>query len=148
MPVLRCRSCGTLNNYRGAREGKVARCGACRTALDESGKPQGVREEELARTVEGSPVPVVALVWDPADPRCREAASRLESLSVRRLGGLVALTVDVEVHPEFPERRSIGAVPAFLLFRGNAEAGRQAGVPAEDELERWVLGAGDPVAVH
>lgn len=148
MHVLRCRSCGTLNNYPGARPGKIARCGSCRGALDESGKPQGVREEELARTVEGCPVPVVALVWDPADPRCREAARQLESVATRHVGGLIALTVDVEVHPAFPGQRAIESVPSFLLFRASAESSRQAGAPGEKELERWVLGDADPVAVH
>lgn len=148
MNVLRCRSCGSLNNYPGARPGKIARCGSCRGTLDESGKPQGVREEELARTVEGSPVPVIALVWDPTDPRCREAARQLESLSTRRAGGLIALTVDVEVHPDFPGRRAIETVPSFLLFRGNVETGRQTGAPGEEALERWALKHGDPAAVH
>ena len=140
-PVIRCRGCGTLNNYGGARPGKIARCGGCRAALDVSGKPQGVREDELDRAVEGSPAPVVVLVADPADPTCRLAQAALERFAVRRLGTLVALTVDVEVHPRFPHEHSIDAVPTFLLYRSREEAGRLAGVVSEEELEAWVIGS-------
>lgn len=148
MTVVRCRGCGGLNNYGGVRAGKVARCGVCRVALDVSGKAQGVREEELDRAIEGSPVPVVLLVWDPADPTCRSAAAALERVSVQHLGSLLALTLDVEVHPDFARARSVDAVPAFLLFRGQAEAGRLGGVLAEDALARWVLDGLAPATVH
>ena len=149
MAVVRCRSCGGLNNYGGVRPGKVARCGVCRGPLDVSGKAQGVREDELARVVEGSPVPVVVLVWDPADPTCRSAAAALERVSTTHLGELVALTVDIEVHPDFPRTRSVGAVPGFLLFRGQSEAGRFSGVLTDEALSRWVLaGEAPPATVH
>lgn len=149
MGVVRCRSCGGLNNYGGVRPGKVARCGVCRGQLDVSGKAQGVREDELARVVEGSPVPVVVLVWDPADPACRNAAAALERVSTGRLGEVLALTVDVEIHPDFPRSRSVPAVPGFLLFKGNEEAGRFSGVLTEDALTRWVFAGEAPLAtVH
>jgi thioredoxin 2 len=145
--VVRCRGCGALNNYGGARAGKVARCGTCRGALDVSGKPQGVREDELHRAVEGSPVPVVVLVCDPADPAGRIAAGVLERVATRHLGELVALTVDVEVHPRFAGEHAIDALPAFLLYRKQEEAARLGAiaVASADELERWVL---SPPTVH
>jgi thioredoxin-like negative regulator of GroEL len=148
MAVVRCRGCGGLNNYAGVRPGKVARCGVCRVALEVSGKSQGVRAEELDRTVEGSPVPVIALVWDPADPTCRTAAAALERVSVQNLGSFVALTVDVEVHPGFAPARSVEALPTFLLFRGQQEVGRTSGVLAEDTIARWVLDGLAPATVH
>ena len=146
--VLRCRGCGGLNNYGGIRAGKVARCGLCRVALDVSGKLQGIREEELARTVEGSPVPVVLLVWDPADPVCRTVAAALERISARNLGAMVAVAVDVEVHPEFPRSQRIETLPTFVLYRAQAEAGRFAGVLEETPLARWILAGEPPVTVH
>lgn len=146
--VLRCRGCGGLNNYGGVRAGKVARCGVCRVALDVSGKLQGVREEELDRAVEGAPVPVVLLVWDPADPVCRTAAAVLERIAVKNLGGFLALTVDVEVHPGFPRSRKIDGVPMFVLFREQAESGRFGGVLDEAALSRWILAGEPPVTVH
>lgn len=149
MGVVRCRGCGGLNNYGGVRPGKVARCGVCRGQLDVSGKAQGVREEELTRVVEGSPVPVVVLVWDPADPTCRNAAAALDRVSTSHLGEVLALTVDVEVHPDFPRARAVGAVPGFLLFRSQAEAGRFSGVLSEDVLAKWVFAGETPAAtVH
>ena len=148
--IIRCKGCGALNNYGGHREGKVARCGHCRAGLDVSGRAQGVREEELARAVEGAPVPVVALVWDPADPTCRAAAAALERISARHLGELLALTVDVEVHPGFPRAHGIASLPAFLLFRGGAERApheeRREGVLDERDLERWLLSGAAPAA--
>lgn len=148
MAVLRCRGCGGLNNYGGVRPGKVARCGVCRVALEVSGKSQGVRVDELDRTVEGSPVPVVALVWDPADPTCRTAAAALERVSAQNLGAFLALTVDVEVHADFAAARSVQSLPTFLLFRGQAEAGRLGGVLTEAELARWVLDGHSPATLH
>lgn len=146
--VLRCRGCGGLNNYAGVRPGKVARCGVCRVALDVSGKLQGVRGEELERAVEGAPVPVIALVWDPADPVCRTAAAALERVAVQNLGALLALTVDVEVHPDFPRVRQIDLYPTFLLFRAQVEAGRFAGVLEESPLARWIFAGDPPVTVR
>ena len=146
--VLRCRGCGGLNNYGGVRAGKVARCGVCRVALDVSGKLQGVREEELDHAVEGAPVPVIVLVWDPADPVCRTAAAALERISMKRLGAMLALTVDVEVHPDFPRAQRIDTLPTFVLFREQAEAGRFGGVLEEEALARWILAGEPPVTVH
>lgn len=146
--VVRCRGCGGLNNYGGVRPGKVARCGVCRAGLDVSGKLQGVREEELDRAIEGAPVPVILLVWDPADPVCRTAAAALERVSVKNLGGLLALTVDVEVHPDFSQARRIETLPTFVLFRAQAEAGRFRGALEEAALARWILAGDPPVTVH
>lgn len=148
MAVVRCRGCGGLNNYGGVRPGKVARCGVCRVALDVSGKFQGVRVEELDRTIEGSPVPVITLVWDPADPACRTAAAALDRVSAQNLGSFLALSLDVEVHPDFAPARSIDSLPTFLLFRGQQEVGRRSGVLAEDALARWVLEGPTPAAAH
>ena len=148
MAVVRCRGCGGLNNYGGVRPGKVARCGVCRVALDVSGKFQGVRVDELDRAVEGSPVPVLALVWDPADPTCRRASAALDRVSVENVGAVLALTVDVEVHPGFADARSIDSVPTFLMFRGGREIERRRGLLAEDAIARWVLDGLAPATVH
>ena len=137
--IVRCRGCGALNNYAGVREGKVPKCGACRVALDVSGRAQGVAEEALARAVEGSPVPVLLLVWDPSDRACRSVGTAVDRFAARRVGEQLALTVDVEVHPNFPATRAIETVPTLLLFRGGAEADRQASALGEDELERWIF---------
>ena len=136
--VLRCRGCGALNNYAGVRAGKVPKCGACRGTLDVSGRSQGVDGESLSRTVEGAPIPVILLVWDPSDPACRSAGAALDRFATRDPGSVIALTVDVEIHPRFPNERSIETIPTLVLFRDGAEVDRNPGGLSEQELARWV----------
>lgn len=136
--ILRCRGCGALNNYAGARAGKVPKCGACRNNLDVSGRTQGVDGESLSRAIEGSTVPVIALVWDPSDPGCRTAGAALDRFAMREPGAVLAFTVDVEIHPGFPKERSVETIPTLLLFRDGTEADRRAVGLSEDELQRWI----------
>ena len=141
--VVRCRGCGALNNYAGVRAGKVPKCGACRATLDVSGRAQGVDGESLSRAVEGATVPVLALVWDPSDPACRSAGAALDRFSMRDAGAVIALTIDVEIHPGFPNERSVETIPTLLLFRGGTETDRRAGGLSEDEIARWIAPAED-----
>lgn len=127
MKVLRCGTCGSLNNWQGAREGKVARCGRCRRALDESCRPQGTGADFLAAVLEGSPIPVLVDFRDPSLPDCRENSARVAAFAGDHPGEMVFLTVDVLVHPSLAETHRVEFLPTLLLFAGGREIARESG---------------------
>ena len=139
--LLRCAGCGALNNWLGSQPGKVAKCGSCRRALDPRGRPQGVGEDGFRSMVEGAPLPVLVEFRDPADAGCRTVSSTLAAYAARRVGEIVFLSVDVEVHPQLARAHAVDGLPTFVLYANGREISRERGPLTGDDFDRWLAGA-------
>ena len=62
----------------------------------------------------------------------------LERIAKQRAGALLVLKVDSDQNPRASASHRIQGIPAFVLFRNGAEAGRQVGLLPEPAFDRWV----------
>ncbi len=138
MHTYRCAQCGGLNRVPEHRRGDRPVCGVCKAAIDVTGSPQPVGDDELARTIEASPVPVLVDFWAPWCGPCRMAAPVVDRIARDRAGRVLVLKLNSDEHPRAAARYSIRGIPAFIVFRKGVEVGRQVGLPPEHVLARWL----------
>jgi len=138
MHTYRCPRCGGLNRVPERRVTDGPICGRCKTPLDASGAPQSVNESELARAIESSPVPVLVDFWAPWCGPCRMAAPVLDRIARSRAGLVIVLKVNSDEQPNASARHRVQGIPAFIMFKGGAEAGRQVGLLPERAFADWV----------
>jgi thioredoxin-like negative regulator of GroEL len=66
------------------------------------------------------------------------AAPLLDRIARSRAGNVLVLKLNGDENPSAAARYSIRGIPAFVVFRGGVEVGRQVGLPPEPVLARWL----------
>ena len=145
MPTFRCSVCEAFNLLADAAP---ARCTACESRLDLSGKPQQVGTAELARAIERSPVPLFVDFWSPWCGPCLISAPVVKALGSRMAGEIVVLAVNLIDAREAGQAYAIYAIPTFGVFHHGEEVARRIGFPPRGELERWVRSVLGPPAAE
>ena len=135
--TFRCPGCGAINRVPDGRSGKPV-CGRCKNELDTSGGPQEVDGKAFQAAVDSAPVPVLVDFWAPWCGPCRMAAPLLDRVGREHAGSLLVLKVNSDENPELSSRYRISGIPAFLIFKGGREVGRQMGLPAPAAFARWI----------
>jgi thioredoxin 2 len=68
------------------------------------------------------------------------AAPVLERIARDRAGRVLVLKLNSDEHPEVSARHRIQGIPAFVMFHGGREVGRQVGLLPEPAFARWIDG--------
>lgn len=133
-PIFSCPACGGVNRVRADKLASGPKCGRCGEPLPTSGEPLKVSDEQLARIVEGSPVPVLVDFYSDTCPPCRQLAPVLSQLGRKYAGQILVLKVDTSRHQHEAARLGVSAIPAVFLYQGGSVIDRSLGFAP---LPRW-----------
>jgi len=133
-----CLHCGTTNNAPLSAGGKKVVCGRCKEELPSPGKVIEPQPNEAFTLFQKSALPVLVDFYSKSCLPCELMHPAIVSLAERRMGELMVVRIDVEVHPEMAAGFGIQGVPTFIiLYRGNERA-RSVGQMTETDFSLWV----------
>jgi len=137
--TVRCPFCGTLNRIDFARAADRPKCGSCTKPmlLD---RPIKVDQEDFAKTVVESPVPVLVDFYADWCAPCKIVAPLVDELARENVGRVLIAKVDTDRAPELSMQYRIRGIPTLILFRDGAEVERSVGFEPE-KLRTMVKGA-------
>ena len=133
-----CPSCGKINRIPADKVSKGPRCGHCHTALDTSGAPVRVNDDELQRLIDASPVPVLVDFFADWCAPCRSLGPTLAELGRQLAGRLVVAKVNTDSDPVTAGRLGVQSIPAVFLFRGGELAAHEVGARPLSYWQQWV----------
>ena len=135
---FRCASCGGINRIPTARLRASPTCGRCKAPLDTSAHPQEVNDDELARLVKSSPVPVLVDFWAPWCGPCRAVAPHLEKLAAQHAGRLIVAKINTDQHQRTAGQLNVKGIPTLAIWKGGKLQTSQAGALMGAQLASFV----------
>lgn len=133
--VFRCASCGGVNRVAPARLDDAPKCGRCQATLDLTARPVDVSDDQLARLVRASPVPVLVDFHATWCGPCRMVAPLVSDLAREHAGALVVVKVDIDQHKAHAAQVGVQGVPTFAVFKGGALVAKESGALPRPRLE-------------
>lgn len=138
--MVRCAFCQSWNRVRAGRIADRPKCGECgRPMLLD--RPLHLGDEDFARTVEGSDLPVLVDFYADWCGPCKMMAPAVDQLAAQQQGRALVAKVDTERARRTAERFQIRSIPTVIVFRGGREVARQVGAIPAPALTALVEGA-------
>jgi thioredoxin 2 len=131
-----CGHCGQINRLPIERAPQGARCGSCHQPVFK-GHPIEVDEEDFARHVAHSDIPVLIDVWAPWCGPCRALAPMFERAAQQLEPNVRLLKLNSDRAPATPSRLGITGIPTQLLMQGGREIARHAGAMDARSIVAW-----------
>ena len=101
-----------------------------------------VSDQNFAREVEASSIPVLVDMWAPWCGPCRMLAPTIEQLAADMAGRVKVAKLNVDENQQTAARFNISGIPAMLIFKNGREVDRIVGLAPkpliEERLQRFI----------
>ncbi len=135
---FRCPSCGGVNRLPAARLSEHPKCGRCQAALDLSGAPQHLDDDQAERLIQQSPVPVLVDFYADWCGPCRALVPALQQLGRQHAGRLMVIKIDTDHDQRLASGLGVRGIPALHLYKGGRPVDSVTGARPLAELQRWL----------
>ncbi|MEO8529757.1 MAG: thioredoxin TrxC [Deltaproteobacteria bacterium] len=142
---LTCLHCGQANRVPQARLADGAKCATCGAALL-PGKPVETDFATLQKAIRTDGMPLLTDFWAPWCGPCRSMAPEFAKAAGEMKTRVRFAKVNTEQDPAASQKLQIRGIPALIMFRNGAEAGRLAGARPASSIIEFAKQAGGVVA--
>ena len=138
--TVRCQFCQTWNRVDASRVSDRPKCGKCARPilLD---RPYPLSDDDFARTVAESEVPVLVDFYADWCGPCKMMAPIYDDLAARYQGRALVAKLNTDHSPRTAERFNIRGIPTVIAFKEGKEAARQTGAAPAAVLEKLLAQA-------
>ena len=132
--TLQCQFCLTWNRIDAARAVDRPKCGKCAKPmlLD---RPVKLNDDNFARTLADSDVPVVVDFYADWCGPCKMMAPAVDALAAKYTGRALIAKLDTDRAPAIQQQFGVRGIPTSIVFSGGKEVARQSGAVPLPALE-------------
>ena len=136
--LIACPLCGARNRVpvEKLRAKLQPICGRCKSPLSAPDHPVTVTDENYAKVVEQSLLPVLLDMWAEWCGPCRMIAPTVEQLARELQGRVRVAKLNVDENPMTASRYGVRSIPTLLVIKGGREVDRLVGALPKQEILR------------
>ena len=132
-----CNLCGRTSPIYRDKETENAYCAFCQFPI-RNRDSVALDDRELAKFVDISIRPIVALFWAPYSAESREFLSIFDMVATELETKAVLVSVDISINPEAKYRWGIQVLPTIIIIDKGQEVNRVLGALSRFDLE-WLI---------
>jgi thioredoxin 2 len=131
--IISCPNCGAKNRVVHGGRGEPV-CGRCKTPLTAETHPLTITDQNFARDVENSPLPVLVDFWAAWCGPCRMVAPTIEHLAKELSGKVLVGKLDIDANQMTASRFRVQSIPTLLILKNGKEVDRIVGVQSKHAI--------------
>ena len=132
--TVRCQFCQTWNRVNTARAVDRPKCGKCARPLLLD-RPLPLTDEDFARTVADSEIPVLVDFYADWCAPCKIMAPIVDDLAAQTQGRALVAKLNTDRAPQISQQFDIRGIPTTIVFRAGREVARHVGAAARPVLD-------------
>ncbi len=137
MSEIVCPACSAINRVAPDKPAAEAKCGKCHEPLF-SGHPMALTDQNFARHVSRSSIPVVVDFWAEWCGPCKMMGPEFEKAAKALEPKVRFAKLDTEAAQRSAAKLNIRSIPTMILFHGGREVARQSGAMPAGQIVQWV----------
>ena len=137
MSEIVCPACSAINRVAPDKPAAEAKCGKCHEPLF-SGHPMALTDQNFARHVSRSSIPVVVDFWAEWCGPCKMMGPEFEKAAKALEPQVRFAKLDTEAAQQSAAKLNIRSIPTMILFHGGREVARQSGAMPAGQIVQWV----------